>query len=423
MWYHLIGISGVSMRAIAQILEHQGNKVTGSDLKLSGHSAENIVDGIDIVVYTSAVTPESAGWVEIEAAKKKGKKLVKRGKMLAEIVKDYKVIAISGTHGKTTTTSMIGLTLVKAGLDPLVIVGEEVKDLGGTVRFGKGEWAVIEACEYDRNFLYFEPTITVITNIEEEHLDHYPGGLPDLEETFAQFASQTKAGGSVIICGDDKNTVDASKMISNDGIKIITYGLDKDNQENNLPFELAIPGDHNRRNVLAAISVARVLGIDASVVESAVSNFRGAHRRFEVKGERKGVTVIDDYGHHPTEIAALLAGVKEKYPGKKVLAIFWPHQYKRTKAFLNRFPDAFNDADEVIIKEIFFVPGRDKKLKVSGNNIVELINEISPGKASFLDDDDKIVEYLNSKLDKNYVLVTVGIPPVYKIADKYLEQK
>ncbi|PIX30382.1 UDP-N-acetylmuramate--L-alanine ligase, partial [Candidatus Berkelbacteria bacterium CG_4_8_14_3_um_filter_42_13] len=154
MWYHLVGISGVSMRAIAQILKSRGHKITGSDLKLSGHSVKNIMSGIDAVIYTSAVTPNSAGWIEIDAAKKLKIPLIKRGKMLADLVADRKIIAISGTHGKTTTTAMIGLTLEAAGFDPLVIVGGEVPEFGGVVRFGQGEWAVVEACEYDRNFLY-----------------------------------------------------------------------------------------------------------------------------------------------------------------------------------------------------------------------------------------------------------------------------
>ncbi|MCX6810651.1 MAG: UDP-N-acetylmuramate--L-alanine ligase [Candidatus Berkelbacteria bacterium] len=423
MWYHLVGISGISMRAIAQILESQGHKVTGSDLKLSGHSAANIVDGIDAVIYTSAVTPNSAGWVEIQAAKDKKIKLIKRGEMLAELVKDYKVIAVSGTHGKTTTTSMIGLTLIEAGLDPLVIVGEEVADLGGTVRFGKGEWAVVEACEYDRNFLNFYPQIAVITNVEEEHLDHYPGGLPDLEATFAKFAGQVAGDGTIIICGDDQNTLETAKQIKNTKAKIISYGLDKSNNINDLPFELSIPGDHNRRNALATIAIAKVLGINEKVVESAIEDFHGADRRFQIKGEKNGVVVIDDYGHHPTEIAALLSGVKEKYPDKKIYTVFWPHQYKRTKVFLKKFPPALEIADKIIVKEIFFVPGRDSKEDVSGQDIVDLINQDESNKAEFIDDDAKILDKLVEDLSPDWVLVTVGIPPVYKIADAYLGEK
>lgn len=420
MWYHLIGISGISMRSIAEILKKQGHQVTGSDLKLSGHSAKNIVDGIDAVVYTSAITPGSAGWVEIEAAREKNIKLVKRGEMIAEMVKDKKVIAVSGTHGKTTTTSMIGLTLIKAGLDPLVMVGEEVKDLSGTVYIGSGDWAVIEACEYDRNFLYFHPTIAVITNIEEEHLDHYPGGLSEIKETFAKFASQTLDGGSIVVCGDDKNAVDTIDQVNNDAIKIIKYGLDDSNDVKNLPFSLSIPGDHNRRNALATIAVANILKIKNDIVESAIKNFHGANRRFQIKGEKNGVVVIDDYGHHPTEIAALLSGVKEKYPDKKIMVVFWPHQYERTKTLLSKFPEAFTIAEKVIIKEIFFVPGRDKKLDVSGRDIVELINQDQVGKAEFINDDMEIMEKLEKELNSDWVLVTVGIPPIYKVADAYL---
>lgn len=408
------------MRAIAQILKSQGHKVTGSDLKLSGHSAKNINKNIDAVIYTSAVTPNSAGWVEIKAAKKLKIPLIKRGKMLADLVKDRKIIAVSGTHGKTTTCAMIGLVLEKAGFDPLVIVGEEVPELDGVVRFGKGEWAVVEVCEYDRNFLFVKPTIAIITNIEEEHLDHYPGGLPDLEVAFGKFAAQTCSGGSIVACGDDKNTRETMAKIKNKKVKIIWYGLSKKNQVSNLRFSLAIPGDHNRRNALATIAVADILGINREIVERAIKNFHGAKRRFEIKGQKNGIIIIDDYGHHPTEIAALLAGAKEKFPKKKIVAVFWPHQYKRTKAFLNQFPSAFKLANKIIIKEIFFVPGRDKKLNVSGKNIVDLINKDRPGVAIFIDDDGKIISYLKKNLIPDNLLVTVGIPPVYKIAERFL---
>jgi UDP-N-acetylmuramate--alanine ligase len=423
MWYHLVGISGVSMRTIAEILKRQGHKVTGSDLKLSGHDKKNIVDGIDAVVYTSAVTPNSAGWVEIEEAKKRNIKLIKRGKILAGLVKDRKVIAVSGTHGKTTTTSMIGLTLMKAGLDPLIIVGEEVSDLGSTLRYGKGEWAVVEACEYDRNFLYFHPQIAVITNIEEEHLDHYPGGISDLQDVFSKFASQVSSDGVVVACGDDKNTIEVVEKLKKKKIKTITYGLDKKNDFCELSFNLSIPGDHNRRNALATVAVADIVGIESKVVEEAIINFRGAHRRFEIMGEKNGVLVIDDYGHHPTEIAALLSGVKEKYPDRKIVTVFWPHQYKRTKAFLKRFPKALSLSDKIVIKEIFFVPGRDEKIDVSGKDIVDLINLEEKGKAVFIESDQEILNYLKNILTPDNVLVTVGIPPVYKIANMFLGKK
>lgn len=423
MWYHLVGISGVSMRTIAKILQKQGHKVTGSDLKLSGHDKKNIVDGIDAVVYTSAITQNSAGWVEIEEAKKRNIELIKRGKILADLVSDRKVIAVSGTHGKTTTTSMIGLSMIKAGLGPLVIVGEEVSDLGSTYRYGSGRWAVVEACEYDRNFLYFHPQVAVITNIEEEHLDHYPGGISDLQDAFFKFASQVTDNGVVIACGDDKNTLEVVEELKKKKIKTITYGLGKKNDFNELPFDLSIPGDHNRRNALATLAVADIVNAGPKVVEEAIVNFRGAHRRFELIGEKNGVLVIDDYGHHPTEIAALLSGVKEKYPDRKVVTVFWPHQYKRTKAFLKKFPKALSISDKIVIKEIFFVPGRDEKTNVSGKDIVDLVNQEKSGKAVFINDDKKILEYLNSILESGDILVTVGIPPVYKIANMYLGKK
>lgn len=411
------------MRAIAAILESRGGKVTGSDLKTGGHSAENIKDGIDALVYTSAVTENSPGWVEVEEARRRGIKLIKRGEMLAKIVGKNKVIAISGTHGKTTTTAMIGLTLKNAGFDPLIIVGEEVPELSGAVSFGKGKWAVIEACEYDKNFLHLHADIIVVTNVEEEHLDHYPGGLPEIIETFAQFVSQMKSGGKLIYCVDDENASIVAELAKekNPQIEIIGYGMNQPKDFEQLDFPLAIPGDHNRRNALATLSVAKILGIEKSSVEAAISDFRGAKRRFEIKGEKNGVLVIDDYGHHPTEIVALLAGVKEKYPEKKFTAIFWPHQFRRTKSLLPKFPAAFKIADKVIIKEIFLVPGRDEKLEVSGRDIVNLINQETSGKAEFIDDDNKILAYLRNNLSDKDVLVTVGIPPVYKIAEKFLK--
>lgn len=420
MWYHFIGISGVSMKSIAKILELKGHKVTGSDLKLTGHKKENIKKEIDAVVYTSAVTETSPGWVEIEEANRLGIKLIKRGEMLAELVKDYKVIAVSGTHGKTTTTSMIGLTLIKAGLDPFILVGEDVPEIGGSFRLGKGEWAVVEACEYDRNFLYIRPEIAVVTNIEEEHLDHYPAGLPDLLLAFEKFLSQINAGGFAVICGDDENAKSVAEKINNPNIKKVFYGLDKSNHVNDLGFKLNLPGDHNRRNALATLAVAEILDIDKKIVESAIKDFTGAKRRFEIKGEKNGVIVIDDYGHHPTEIAALLSGAKEKYPDKNLVVIFWPHQYKRTQTLLKKFPAAFNLADKLIVKEIFFVPGRDKKLPVSGKDIVNLVNIENKNKARFIDRDDEILSYLNDNLTPNDLLITVGIPPVYKIGESFL---
>jgi len=206
-------------------------------------------------------------------------------------------------------------------------------------------------------------------------------------------------------------------------IKTITYGLDKKNDFNKLSFNLSIPGDHNRRNALATIAVADIVGIESKVVQEAIINFRGAHRRFEIMGEKDGVLVIDDYGHHPTEISALLSGVKEKYPKKNIVTVFWPHQYRRTKVFLKRFPEALSLSDKIVIKEIFFVPGRDEKTAISGKDIVDLINLEKKGKAVFIENDEEIVSYLKKILTPNDVLVTVGIPPVYKIANMFLGKK
>lgn len=419
MWYHLVGISGISMRGIAEILESQGHKVTGSDLKLTGHKKENIDSKIDAVVYTSAVTPGSAGWVEIERANELNIPLIKRGEMLAKIVEDKKLIAVSGTHGKSTTTSMIGLSLIAAGLEPLVIVGEHVPELGGVVYLGTGEWAVIEACEYDRNFLFLKPQISVITNIEEEHLDHYPGGLPEIVEAFSTFVSNVRDGGTVVYCGDDETT---SKMMEKIDINKVSYGLNKNNQVSNLKFDLNIPGDHNRRNALATIAACKIVGVDESVVEKALKNFHGAKRRFEILGSKNGVLVIDDYGHHPTELKSVIVGAREKFPDKKILMIFWPHQYKRIKPLFNDFVSVLSLADRVVLKEIFSPPGRDEILDISSKDLISAINK-TEDKAIFINSDQNIADYLNKNIDEDWVVITAGIPPIYQAGKLFLESK
>ena len=419
MWYHLVGISGISMRGIAEILESQGHKVTGSDLKLTGHKKENVDSKVDAVVYTSAVTPGSAGWVEIERANELNIPLIKRGEMLAKIVEDKRLIAVSGTHGKSTTTSMIGLSLIAGGLEPLVIVGEHVSELGGVVYIGTGDWAVIEACEYDRNFLYLKPEIAVITNIEEEHLDHYPGGLPEIVQAFETFVSQVRENGTVVYCGDDETT---SKMMEKINVKKISYGLNQNNGIKNLKFDLNIPGDHNRRNALATIAVCKIVGLGEKVVERALKDFRGAKRRFEILGKKNGVLVIDDYGHHPTELKSVIAGAREKFPDKKILLVFWPHQYKRIKPLFDDFVSVLSLADRVILKEIFSPPGRDEILDVSSKDLISEINK-TEDKAFFINSDQEIADYINENIDDNWVVITVGIPPIYQAGKLFLESK
>jgi UDP-N-acetylmuramate--alanine ligase len=420
MKYHLIGDQGISMGGIKKYLQNTGHIVSGSDLKTGGHSAENVKADVDVVVRTSAVNPGCDGWVEVEAAKRLGIKVVKRSQLLGELTKDKKVIAISGMHGKTTITSMVGLLLIEAGFDPTVLVGDRLKEFDDDViRFGKSEWFVMEACEYDRSFLDFKPDILILTNIEEEHLDTYPGGLSEIKETFVQYLHNVSAGGTVIACADDKNVLE---VIADSKIKanVIFYGRNAE-KYNNIDFEMAIPGKHNLQNAMSILALADCLNIKKEIVVEVLSKFKNAHRRFELKGNYNGADLIDDYGHHPTEIKSTLSAFKERYPDKHRIVVFWPHQYKRIMALLSDFAQSFADADLVIVKPIFFVPGRDEVLDISSSDLVSAINK-NTNNAKYFETDEEIVDYLKNILDKDSVLLTIGIPPVYKISEKILEE-
>ncbi|MEI6498371.1 MAG: UDP-N-acetylmuramate--L-alanine ligase [bacterium] len=419
MKYHLIGEKGVSMRGIKKYLLSLGHIVTGSDLKNGGHSSENITPDIDIVVRTSAVNPGSLGWVEVDEAQRLGIVVKKRSELLGELTKNKRVIAISGMHGKTTVTAMAGLVMLRAGLMPTVLVGDNVKDLDNDViHLGSSDWFVMEACEYDRSFLDFYPEILILTNIEEEHLDTYPGGIEEIKDTFVEYIKHVPQSGAIIACGDDANVLEVIKR-SETKAKIIYYGVDS-LKYNKLDFNLSIPGKHNILNALSVIALADYLEIDLEIVRNALESFMGAHRRFEYLGEYNKAPLIDDYGHHPTEIRATVGALAERYPDKKKIVVFWPHQYKRILPLLKEFGTSFVSADEVIIKPIFFVPGRDEILPVSSQNLVAEINK-TKNNAKFMESDEEITEYLRDNLDNNTVLLTIGIPPVYQIIQKILE--
>lgn len=421
MKYHLIGDQGISMSGIKRYLQHLGEEVTGSDLKTGGHSAKNITKDIDVVVRSSAVNPGSFGWVEVEAAERLGIKVIKRSQLLGELTKNKRLIAISGMHGKTTVSTMAGLLLMAAGFDPTILIGERVAEFDNEVlKIGKSEWFVLEACEYDRSFLDFFPEILILTNIEEEHLDTYKGGISEIKETFQKYLLNVSDDGLVIACADDENVKDVVEK-SNISSKIIYYGKSSEDYKS-LPFSINIPGAHNRLNALAVVALGEYLKIDQSVTEKVLQNFKGAKRRFEYKGNYGGSDIIDDYGHHPTEISATVQALGEKYPNKKKVVVFWPHQYKRIKPFLHQFAAAFKDADEVILKPIFFVPGRDEKLDVSSEDLAKLIKAKNKN-VRLIDEDKEIVKYLKRRLDNSSVLLTIGIPPVYKIAEKLIALK
>lgn len=423
MKYHLIGDQGISMRGIAEYLKEKDEEVSGSDLKTGGHKASNITPDIDLVIRSSAINPGSEGWAEVEEAQKLGIKVIKRSEFLGEITKDKKLIAISGMHGKTTITGMAGLLLIEAGLDPTVLIGERLREFGDDVlRIGKSDWFVMEACEYDRSFLDFHPEILILTNIEEEHLDTYPGGISEIKETFLQYLKNIKENGVIFACHDNENVrevIEKSIRQLADKAQIIYYGFSSP-ENNKLDYKIGLPGKHNVENALAVAALGQYLKIGPEKIKKVLQNFKGAKRRFEFKGVYNGADVIDDYGHHPTEIKATLEALGEKYPDKKKYVVFWPHQYKRIKPLLNEFSNAFSGADTIVVKPIYFVPGRDEKLDVTSSDLVKLIRNHGKN-ARVLETDKEIVEFLKKELDEKCVLLTIGIPPVYKIAEEIVE--
>lgn len=419
MKYHFIGDMGISMRGLKEYVAYFGATVSGSDLKTTGHKKENITDDIDVVVRTSAVNPGSLGWSEVEAADQKGIKVIKRSELLGEITKNKKLIAVSGMHGKTTVSTMAGLLLIEAGYDPTVLIGERVSEFNDDVlRIGSSDWFVAEICEYDRSFLDIYPKVLILTNIEEEHLDTFPGGLSEIKEAFIEYVDHVPDDGLIIACGDDKNVLDVLSKLKTKA-QIVYYGSSSD-KFNHLDFKMSIPGEHNVKNALAIMALANHLNIDEEIAKKVLLGFKGAKRRFELKGKFQGSDLIDDYGHHPTEIRSTISALRERYPDKKRIVVFWPHQYKRILPLLKDFSDSFDDADLIIIKPIFFVPGRDEILPVSSSDIVKLL--VKRGKEAIcIDTDEEIIEYLKNKLNGDSVLLTIGIPPVYKISEELLK--
>ncbi|HEY6043122.1 MAG TPA: UDP-N-acetylmuramate--L-alanine ligase, partial [Anaerolineae bacterium] len=377
---HLIGIGGIGLSAIAQILIERGYEVSGSDVAVSeiteelarrgarifiGHQAEN-VQGADLVVVTSAVRGYH---VEVSAAQARNIRVVKRPEFLAELTEGYRTIAVAGTHGKTTTTAMIGQILVHGGFDPTVIVGGIVREWNSNARAGKSDWFVLEADEYDRTFLALRPEIAVITNIEFDHPDIY-GTLDEYAQAFWEFMNQTSE--LLVLCGDEARVLATVEGLEKHSI---TYGLGELNEwrafqispnaEGGInmfvsetrcfygEFSLRIPGEHNAKNALAAIAVGTKIGVPMDAIRDALENFRGAARRFEIVVEANGIVIVDDYAHHPTEIRATLRAARERFAGRRIWAVFQPHTFSRTLALLAEFGDAFGDADRVIITDIY----------------------------------------------------------------------
>ena len=417
-----MGIGGIGVSAIARMMLAEGKIVSGSDSSnslitkeleklgakiFSGHSADNVAENVDLVVYTPAVDFENP---EL----KKGKKLkiptLSYPEMLGLISKDKYTIAVSGAHGKTTTTAMIGKILMDAKYDPTIIVGSLLKDQKSNFVAGKGNHLVVEACEYKKSFLNLNPKIIVITNIDNDHLDYYKK-LENIKKAFGEFAAKLDGNGFLVCDPNDENLKDVIKKTR---ANITDYAKTNNN------FSLKIPGQHNIKNAQAAMAVARILGIDDKKSLKSLNDFSGTWRRFEYKGETKnGIIVYDDYGHHPTEIKAMLKGAREFFGDKKIWCVFQPHLYSRTKLLLNDFGRSFSDADEIILADIYAA----RELKDESINSKMLAEEIikNGGKAVYMESFDKIAEFLTENAKKGDVVITMGAGDIFKVGENLLK--
>jgi UDP-N-acetylmuramate--alanine ligase len=448
---HFIGIGGIGMSGIAEILLDQGFKVSGSDRSLSevterlqklgaitfeGHRAENIASDVDTVVYSSAVPPENP---EILEAQRRKIPVVRRAEMLAEVMRLKYGIGIAGTHGKTTTTSMTSLVLMEGGLDPTVIVGGKLSGLGGTnARLGRGEFIVVEADEYDRSFLSITPTIAVLTTLETDHLDCYRD-LEDIKNAFVQFASKVPFYGFIVLSLDEPALLDVMPHLSKK--KIITYGLnpqadvqavDIRHKENTTTYTLVrgnadlgsitlqVPGKHNVQNSLGAIAVGLELGVPFAKIKSGIEKFAGVYRRWEKKGEANGITLYDDYAHHPTECRATLSGAKSGWR-RRVVCVFQPHLYSRTRDFYEDFGKSFLLSDVLIVTDVY--PAREEPIQgVTGELIVNAAKQFGHKDAHYVAEKRHVPEYLKSLVKSGDIVITMGAGDIWKYGEEFLKQ-
>ena len=438
-YVHFIGIGGISMSAIAKVLLHDGVKVSGSDSKRSkateeleelgaviceGHSADNITNP-DLVVYTAAVNDSNP---EMQKAKELGIKTVSRAEMLGRIMKNYqKAISVAGTHGKTTTTSMMTYVLMKALTDPTVMVGGELDIIDGNFRIGKSEYFLTESCEYCRSFLSFFPTVAIILNVEEDHLDYYKD-IDDIKSAFTDFAALIPSNGVLVVCADSDNTMDC---LGKAKAKPITYGFDKgDYRPCNLTFDdfgyptfdiykdgqklttltLSVVGKHNVLNATAVYAASLAMGLDSSAIKAGIEEYSGTKRRFEKKGHCKGALIVDDYAHHPTEIEATFAAVK-KIKHNTVWCIFQPHTYTRTKALFDDFAKVLSGVDRVIVTDIYAAREKDTGI-VHARELADAIPS-----AKYIADFDEIASYIKSVAQKGDIIITMGAGNVVDIGE------
>jgi UDP-N-acetylmuramate--alanine ligase len=449
---HFVGIGGIGMSGIAEVLLNLGYRVSGSDVRRSpitdrletlggkifeGHSASN-VEGAHVLVTSTAVRPEN---VEILEAAKSQIPVIPRAEMLAELMRLKYGIAIAGSHGKTTTTSMVATVLFRAGFDPTMVVGGRVNAMGTNARLGRGDFMVVEADESDKSFLKLSPTLAVVTNIDLEHLDYYEG-IDEIRDCFVQFVNKVPFYGVVVICLDDPHVQVIIPQIAR---RIVTYGLRSQaeisatdvnifrdsfgsefmvrrRQEELGRIQLNVPGEHNVGNALAAVAVGLDLEIDFSVIADGLESFRGTERRFQIKGEigsdSESILVVDDYGHHPTEIRATLAAAKPC--GRRLVVLFQPHRYTRTQRLFSDFARSFYDADVVLICDIY-AASEDSIEGVTSKSLVEEIERFGHRNVHYIGGVENGASAIAAYAQPGDLIITLGAGNVQRAGEAFLE--
>lgn len=446
---HLIGIGGISMSGLAEILLKEGYTVSGSDMNSSliidklkkqganiytDHKKENI-QGADLIIYTDAISNDNP---ELLEAKKNGITTLDRGTFLGKLMKNYdKSIAVSGTHGKTTTTSMLATILNKSSLEPTILLGGELDEIGGNVKIGSRNLVLTEACEYKGNILKYQPTMAIILNMEEDHLDYFKN-IDHIVDTFKEYANSLDEDGHLIINIDDKN---AYKVIKDSKCNIVTFGINNKadytaenisftdegyprfvlniKDKGKFPITLNVMGIHNVYNSLASIAAAHTYNVPVESIINSMQYYKGTHRRLETKGYINGIKIMDDYAHHPTEIKAALNALR-KSTSQKLWCVFQPHTYSRTKLLLEQFSESFYEADKVIIADIYASREKDTGL-IHSTSLVNLLKEKNV-EAIYLKSFEEIKNYLFDNMEDGDVLVTMGAGNIYKLGELMLEE-
>lgn len=445
---HLVGIGGIHMSAIGQLLLERGVAVSGSDLRRSaltdrlaamgariaeGHAAENVGDAA-LVVYTAAAADDNP---EIVEARRRGIPAILRAEMVARLIAEKRVIAVTGAHGKTTTSSLIAFILREAGREPMYLLGGESLDLGGHAAWGEGDLCVVEADEYRRAFHEYAPEIAVITNVEPDHLDYY-GTAEAYHEAFVEFAQKVKPGGLLLTCRDDAGARAVAEAVGDGAIRQETYGIGgagdwqaeavtKSNAGATFvlrragaevgELRVAVPADHFVRNATAAAAVCLDLGVEFAAIADAVRRFRGARRRFETVGEAGGVLVMDDYAHHPTEVRATIAAARTRFPGRRLIGVYQPHTYTRIAYLWDEWVSCWDGLDELVVLETYAA----RETPLPGRGARELAAAITTPEAHYAADFDDAARQAVALVRLGDVIFTIGAGDVVEVGPKMLE--